>query len=167
MIILGREFPSATSDPDNKNHLKILEMLRNMPKGKALDFPAGAGRLAWMLHNEQFAVSAADIRTERFCNPEITIIKADMDNKFPFDDGFFDYAFCIDGPGHAENLYLLFREFSRVLKKKGLLILSCKNYSNIQSRLRNIFYGVLEPVEHIENKCRNLSNFYRITNPSL
>jgi SAM-dependent methyltransferase len=147
MMIHGREFPIATSDPFNKNHFKIVEMLKNKPKGKVLDFPAGTGRLSWMLHNEGFNVTATDINIDRFRNPEIPIFKADMDSRFPFDDGSFDYAFCIDGPGHAENIYHCFREFSRVLKKGSLFTLSCKNYSNIESRLRNVFYGVLEPVE--------------------
>jgi SAM-dependent methyltransferase len=147
MIIYGREFPIATSDPFNKTHYRLVEWLRDKPKGKVLDFPAGAGRLPWMLHNEGFDVTAADINIGRFRNPEIPVFKVDMDGRFPFEDGSFDYAFCIDGPGHAENIYHCFREFSRVLKKGGIFTLSCKNYSNIESRLRNVFYGVLEPVE--------------------
>jgi SAM-dependent methyltransferase len=147
MMIHGREFPIATSDPFNKTHFRLVEWLKNKPKGKVLDFPAGAGRLSWILHDEGFDVTAADICIGRFRNPEIPIFKADMDSRFPFDDGSFDYAFCIDGPGHAENIYHCFREFSRVLKKGGLFTLSCKNYSNIESRLSNVFYGVLEPVE--------------------
>ena len=92
-------------------------------------------------------MTAADNKIDRFCNPEIPIFKADIDSRFPFNDSSFDYTFCIDGPGHAENIYHCFREFSRVLKKGGFFTLSCKNYSNIESRLRNVFYGVLEPVE--------------------
>jgi len=152
MIVQGREFPVATSDPLNKNHFKIMGIMNNNPKGKVLDFPAGAGRLSWLLYNKGFEVTAADIYTERFRNPEVPIFKADMDNRFPFDNSSFDYAFCIDGPGHAENIYHCFREFSRVLKKGSLFVLSCKNYSNIESRLRNIFYDILEPVEPVVDK---------------
>jgi hypothetical protein len=152
MMIHGREFPFATSDPFNKTHFKLTETMKNKPKGKVLDFPAGTGRLSWLLHNEGFDVTAADIFIDRFRNPEIPIVKADMDSRYPFDDGSFDYAFCIDGPGHAENIYHSFREFSRVLKKGSLFTLSCKNYSNIESRLRNVFYGVLEPVEPYTEK---------------
>ena len=126
--------------------------MKNKSKGKVLDFPAGTGRLSWMLHNEGFDVTAADIGIDLFRNPEIPIFKADMDGRFPFDDGSFDYAFCIDGPEHTENMYHSFREFSRVLKKGGLFTLSYPNYSNIESRLRNIFYGILEPVEAIYGK---------------
>ena len=153
-MIHGREFPIATSDQFNKTHFKLAEKMKNKSKGKVLDFPAGTGRLSWILHNKGFDVTAADIFIDRFHNPEIPIFKADMDSRFPFDDGSFDYAFCIDGPGHAENIYHSFLEFSRVLKKGSLFTLSCINYSNIESRLRNVFYGVLEPVEPYAEKER-------------
>ena len=41
MMIHGREFPIATSDPFNKTHFKLVEWIKNKPKGKILDFPAG------------------------------------------------------------------------------------------------------------------------------
>jgi hypothetical protein len=52
----------------------------------------------------------------------------------------------------VENIYHTFREFSRVLKKGGLFTMSYPNYSNIESRMRNIFYGILEPVEPYKGK---------------
>jgi 2-polyprenyl-3-methyl-5-hydroxy-6-metoxy-1,4-benzoquinol methylase len=144
MLIHGREFQIASLD---EIHFKLVEMMNNKPRGKVLDFPAGTGRLSWMLHNEGFEVTAADIETEGFCNPEIPILKGDLDSRFPFADGSFDYAFCVEGPEHVENMYHTFREFGRVLKKDGLLTMSYPNYSNIEARLKNVFYGILEPVE--------------------
>jgi SAM-dependent methyltransferase len=165
MMIHGREFQIASL---KEIHFKIVEMLKNKPRGKVLDFPAGTGRLSWMLHNEDFDVTAADIGTDNFRNPEIPVIKADMDGRFPFDDGSFDYAFCIDGPEHTENMYHTFREFSRVLKMGGSFTMSYPNYSNIESRLRNIFYGVLEPVEpYIEKGGKNNGHINRPVFPLL
>ena len=149
MMIHGREFQIASL---NEIHFKILEMMKNKPKGKVLDFPAGTGRLSWMLHNAGFNVMSADICTEGFRNPEIPIVQGDLDGKFPFSDASFDYSFCIEGPEHVENIYHTFREFSRVLKKDGLFTMSYPNYSNIESRMRNIFYGILEPVEPYNEK---------------
>lgn len=161
MIIHGREFQIASLD---EIHFKILEMMKNKPRGKVLDFPAGTGRLSWMLYNEGFDVVAADIGTEDFCNPEISILQGDLDGSFPFADGSFDYAFCIEGPEHVENIYFTFREFSRILKKDGLLMMSYPNYSNLESRLRNIFYGIIEPVEPYSDK--NQKNNGHINRPS-
>jgi 2-polyprenyl-3-methyl-5-hydroxy-6-metoxy-1,4-benzoquinol methylase len=162
MMIHGREFEISSLMSLNEIHFKIVEIMRNKSKGKILDFPAGHGRLSWMMHNEGFNVTAADIGIDLFRNPEIPIVKADMDDRFPFDDGSFDYAFCIDGPEHMENMYHSFREFSRVLKKGGLFTMSYPNYSNIESRLRNIFYGVLEPVEpYVEGVDKNNGHINR------
>jgi len=144
MLIHGREFQIASLD---EIHFKIVDLVKDKPKGKVLDFPAGTGRLSWMLHNEGFAVTAADIGTGSFRNPEIPIFQGDLDGKFPFENEFFDYAFCVEGPEHVENLYHTFREFSRVLKKGGLMVLSYPNYSHLEAWLRNVFYGILEPVE--------------------
>jgi SAM-dependent methyltransferase len=162
MMIHGREFEIASLMSLNEIHFKIVEMMKKMPKGKVLDFPAGKGRLSWMLYNEGFDLTGADIDIDLFRNPEIPIVRADMDGSFPFDDGSFDYAFCIDGPEHMENMYHSFREFSRVLKKGGLFTMSYPNYSNIESRLRNIFYGVLEPVEpYVEGISKNNGHINR------
>jgi len=149
VTIHGREF---RVDSLEEIHPKIVEIMKKMPKGKVLDFPAGTGKLSWMLYNEGFDVTAADIIIEGFLNPEIPIFKADLDGKMPFADCSFDYAFCIEGPEHVENIYHTFREFSRVLKKGGLFTMSYPNYSNIESRMRNIFYGILEPVEPYNDK---------------
>ncbi len=153
--VYGREFRIASLE---QIHFKIMKMMKNMAKGKVLDFPAGTGRLSWMLYNEGFDVTAADIGPNQFCNPEIPISQGDLDSTFPFEDATFDYAFCIDGPEHAENIYHTFREFSRVLKMGGLLTMSYPNYSNIESRLRNVFYGVLEPVEPYDEKQGTKNN---------
>ncbi len=149
MLIYGREFQIASLD---EIHFKIVEDMKKVTQGKVLDFPAGTGRLSWMLYKEGFDVTAADIDTDGFCNPEIPISKGDLDSRFPFDDGVFDYACCIEGPEHTENLYHTFREFSRVLKKQGLFKLSFPNYSNLESRLKNVFYGIIEPVEPYSDK---------------
>jgi SAM-dependent methyltransferase len=119
--------------------------------------PAGTGRLSWWLHRRGFQVTAGDIEPEFFRNPEIPIVKADLDGRFPFEDSQFDYAFCIDGPEHAENLYHLFREFARVLRQGGRMIVSYPNYSNMECRLRMVFYGVIEPVERRHRPLRNAS----------
>jgi SAM-dependent methyltransferase len=138
-----RRFPSFSLD---EVHYKVMSLIDPLPSGRALDMPAGPGRLSWWLHNRGFNVIAGDIMPENFANPEIPIVTVDVNHSFPFADSTFDYAFCIDGPEHFENLYHVFREFARILKTGGKLIISYPNYSNLESRLRNIFYGVLEPV---------------------
>jgi SAM-dependent methyltransferase len=139
-----RQFPSRSLD---EIHYRVIKLMESYPSGHALDLPAGTGRLSWWLYQRNFVVTAGDIDTGQFRNPEIPIIQMDLNKTLPLDEDSFDYAFCIEGPEHVENLYHTFREFARVLKHGGKLIVSYPNYSNIESRLRNIFYGILEPVE--------------------
>jgi SAM-dependent methyltransferase len=144
----------------DETHYQAIELVASFPPGRALDLPAGAGRLSWLLYRSGFQVTAGDIEPKNFRNPEIPVVKADFDGAFPFENNQFDYAFCIEGPEHAENQYHTFREFARILQPGGKLILSCPNHSNIESRLRMIFYGVLEPVEGHDSRVKRGTSKY-------
>lgn len=130
----------------DEEHYRAIGLISPFPKGKALDLPAGHGRLSWLLRRNGYQVIAGDIQLSYFQYPEIPIARMDMQSVFPFRDNTFDYAFLIEGPEHFENIYHVFREFARVLKPGGKLVLSCPNYSNIESRLRILLYGIAEPV---------------------
>ena len=130
----------------DEEHYRAIELISPFPRGKALDLPAGHGRLSCLLRRNGYQVVAGDIQLSYFQYPEIPIVRMDMESVFPFGDNTFDYAFLIEGPEHVENIYHVFREFARVLKPGGKLVLSCPNYSNIESRLRMLFYGIVEPV---------------------
>lgn len=127
-------------------HYKIMEIIRDFPPGKALDFPSGFGRLSYWLKEKGFEVTSCDIAVDEYEKSPIEHIFADLNKAIPFEDNLFDYAFCIDGPEHSENLYHTFREFFRVLKPSGIFITSIPNFSNIESRFKHFFYGIVEPV---------------------
>jgi SAM-dependent methyltransferase len=146
---MEREIPAQSLD---KIHYRVIELISNFKKGKTLDLPAGYGRLSYWLYKKGFDVIAGDLAPENFMNPEIPILNIDLDNTFPLENESFDNAFCIEGPEHVENPYHTFREFARVLKPGGKFVISYPNYSNLESRLRIIFYGVLEPVEYPERQ---------------
>lgn len=138
---MENEMPCANSR--DSIHWRIQDYTKDWPKGAVLDFPSGEGRLSYLLSQQGHQVVACDIR--RFENSSIRHIEGDLTQRFPFDDKTFDYAFCVDGPEHAENLYHLFREFHRVLKPGGILITSMPSFSHLESRSRYLFYGVIEP----------------------
>lgn len=127
-------------------HYKVMALIKDYPIGKVLDFPSGFGRLSYWLREKGHEVTSCDIAIEEYSESPIKHKLANLNDYFPFDDNKFDYAFCVDGPEHAENLYHTFREFYRVLKPKGLFVVSIPNYSNIESRLKQFWYGVLEPI---------------------
>ncbi len=130
-------------------HYKIMEIMNEYPIGEALDFPSGWGRLSYWLKEKGFDVVSCDIQD--YPDSPVKHVIGDLNKKFPFDDQTFEYAFCIDGPEHSENLYHTFREFYRVVKPNGYFILSIPNYSNLESRIKQFLYGVLEPVNTKED----------------
>lgn len=146
--VYGRTFPSYSR---SEIHPVISSVLKNKPKGSLLDFPSGSGSLSWRLHNEGFQVTAADISPEAFRNPEITIRKGDLNGIFPFEDNAFDYGCFVEGPEHVENVFQCLREYARVIKPGGMLIVSLPNYLNMQNRIRQFLNGVAEPMVTYES----------------
>ena len=140
----------------DEEHFRAVELLEGADRGRVLDLPAGPGRLSWMLAQKGHGVVAGDIKPEIFKDPEIPIVKMNLQETFPFRDSSFDAAFLIEGPEHLENIYSTFREYARILKPGGRLILSLPNYSNLETRLKILFYGIAEPVTSAE-ELRNAS----------
>ena len=74
--------------------------------------------------------------------------------------GQFDYVTCIEGIEHIENPQAAVREFARILRAGGHLIVSTPNILNIEERLKWLFYGYtshFKPLsrEHLENLRRD------------
>ncbi|MEY2687656.1 MAG: 2-polyprenyl-3-methyl-5-hydroxy-6-metoxy,4-benzoquinol methylase [Pseudomonadota bacterium] len=148
VVVYGRTFPSYSR---SEIHPAISKIVEPFARGTLLDFPSGTGSLAWRLKNEGFAVAAADIAPEAFVNPEIEIRRGDLNGRFPYDARQFDYACFVEGPEHVENVFHCLREFARVLKPGGRLIVSLPNYSNLQNRFKQFLNGVVEPVVSYES----------------
>ncbi|MEX0777618.1 MAG: class I SAM-dependent methyltransferase [Phycisphaeraceae bacterium] len=127
-----------------QTHMRISQLLAKLPRGKVLDMPAGAGALSYRLYKEGFDVTACDMATNHFQIPEVPIVAGNLDERLPFDDGHFDYVCCIEGPEHTQSPLNTFRQFARVLKPGGRIILSMPNYSNIERRIRALLYGSSE-----------------------
>jgi ubiquinone/menaquinone biosynthesis C-methylase UbiE len=106
-----------------------------------LDAAAGSGALSRKLKNMGFEVVAADLNPDIFKPAEVKFQKVDLNNDLSFPDEFFDYIICVEGIEHLENPFHLLREFNRILRKGGKLILTTPNILNIHYRLRYLFLG--------------------------
>lgn len=106
-----------------------------------MDVPAGEGALALRLKNLGFEVYCCDLYTEFFKLADTEIKRGNLDERLPYEDEFFDYAVCVEGLEHIENPANAFREFARILKKNGSLIVSVPNIMNIEERLKWLFNG--------------------------
>lgn len=122
-------------------HIAVEDVLRDAPTGKLLDVPAGEGALSLRLRNLGFDVRCCDLYTEIFKLDGAEILRGNLDQKLPYDDGEFDVVVCVEGLEHIENPANAIREFSRLLKKGGTLIVSVPNIMNIEERLKWLVNG--------------------------
>ncbi len=130
----------------NEIHDKIVELMDKEPRGKVLDAPAGTGALADRLRRMGFDVSCCDINPSYFSIPEMSLEIGDLSQSLPYASASFDFILCIEGIEHLENPLNAIREFSRLLKPGGRVLLSLPNYLNIERRLRFLITGLFSKV---------------------
>jgi SAM-dependent methyltransferase len=65
--------------------------------------------------------------------------RVDLNAPLPWADATFDLAISTEGIEHLENHFAFFREFWRVLKPNGTLIVTTPNITALRSRVR--FFG--------------------------
>ncbi|SRR5581483_2235646 len=122
-------------------HDMVVRILADKPRGALLDVPAGEGALAARLIDAGFDVRCCDLYPEIFRLDGVDIHQGNLDAELPFGDRSFDYVTCLEGLEHIENPQQAMREFARVLKPGGHLIVSVPNILNIEERLKWLLYG--------------------------
>jgi 2-polyprenyl-3-methyl-5-hydroxy-6-metoxy-1,4-benzoquinol methylase len=136
---------SATSSPAPLAHQAIHDtvvgILEKEPRGEVLDVPAGEGALAGRLITAGFEVSCCDLYPEIFRLDGVSVTRGDLNADLPFDSQSFDYVTCLEGLEHIENPQQAIREFARVLRPGGTVIVSIPNILNVEERLKWLLYG--------------------------
>jgi len=122
-------------------HDTVVDILDKQARGALLDVPAGEGALAARLIDAGFDVRCCDLYPEIFRLDGVDIHQGNLDAQLPFGDRSFDYVTCLEGLEHIENPQQAMREFARVLKPGGHLIVSVPNILNIEERLKWLLYG--------------------------
>jgi glycosyltransferase involved in cell wall biosynthesis/ubiquinone/menaquinone biosynthesis C-methylase UbiE len=135
--------PPAGPQPDAALgvHEVVLDLLKGEGPGRVLDAPAGEGALAQCLMAVGFQAVCGDIQPERFRAPGIGCERLDLDRILPYPDGSFDAVTCVEGIEHLENPHHTLREFARLLRPGGCLVISTPNVTSVKSRLRFLLYG--------------------------
>ncbi len=119
----------------------VLKALRDEPRRKLLDVPAGHGALAKMLIDAGFDVACCDLYPQLFSLDGVSIDGGDLDARLPYQDDSFHLAVCVEGLEHIQNPTNAICELSRVLTKDGVLLVSVPNIMNIEERLKWVIYG--------------------------
>jgi ubiquinone/menaquinone biosynthesis C-methylase UbiE len=109
-----------------------------------LDMGAGSGRLI-QVFQEQFGThsSACDYTDSLMALPDqkVDIIDLNKEKHLPYPDAAFDIVTATELFEHLEDYRQILREIRRVLRPGGVCILSTPNVLNINSRVRNLWFG--------------------------
>jgi ubiquinone/menaquinone biosynthesis C-methylase UbiE len=120
-----------------KYHVKrYLLANKNIFNGKkVVDFPAGNGVTSRILKEIGAAPIPLDLFPEYFEIEGLKCERANIRDGLPLGDKFADALICQEGMEHFSDQYEAFKEFNRVLKDKGTLLITTPNYSNLRARL--------------------------------
>ena len=122
-------------------HDTVVSILERLPRGTLLDVPAGEGALAARLIDAGFEVRCCDLYPEIFRLAGVAILQGNLDAELPFANQSFDYVTCLEGLEHIENPQQAMREFARLLKPNGHVIVSVPNILNVEERLKWLLHG--------------------------
>ena len=119
----------------------VTQILGPLPRGTLLDVPAGEGVLASRLVELGFSVRCCDLYPDMSRLEGVEIKRGDLSRSLPYPDNSFDYIVCVEGLEHLENPFQAFREFRRLCRSPGHLIVSVPNTLNIEERFKTLLYG--------------------------
>jgi SAM-dependent methyltransferase len=123
---------------------QILELIPTLLReGRVLDVGTGRGDLAHGLQEMGYEVEALDIDPSLCEHPDLMPTQRDLMDGLPCDDASFDIVTATEVIEHMEDPFKVIREFHRVLRPGGVLLLTTPNYGNIEKRLHYLHAGTL------------------------
>jgi 2-polyprenyl-3-methyl-5-hydroxy-6-metoxy-1,4-benzoquinol methylase len=114
------------------------------PGDHLLEFGAGAGSLIGLLRKSGFhgGVTGADIMSKpESIGSDVRWIEADLNEPLPIADASFDGIISTEVIEHLENPHAVFREFRRLLRPRGALVLTTPNQESLRSLLALLTRG--------------------------
>lgn len=145
----------------------LIEGAKNNPV--AIDLPAGNGETSTFLLDHGYSVRAFDLFPEFFTESRIKCEYCDATEGIPLDDDFANLLICQEGIEHFPDQLLALKEFNRVLKEKGTLIITTPNHSNLKHKVSNLLteserYGRIMSVNEYDsiwfNREHNDNQYY-------
>lgn len=106
----------------------------------AVDLPAGNGVTSEILKNHGAEVFAFDLFPEYFRAKDIECQRADIMNGIPIGEGKADIVICQEGIEHFSDQLKALKEFNRILRNTGKLLITTPSYSNLSARLSYLLF---------------------------
>jgi SAM-dependent methyltransferase len=147
----GHSDTGLRENTSRNTHRVVAELLlAEAGVKKVLDLPCGEGALTRRLLDRGMEVHAADCQ-EIIKVPGALFRACDMNQPLPYAAGEFDAIVCVDGIEHIERPFDFIHECRRILRARGVLIISTPNISALRSRWRWFVTG-------FHNKCKRPLN---------
>lgn len=131
---------------NNKSSVKyyvkrFLNRRKEELKGKVVvDLPAGSGVTSELLLNYGAQVKAFDLFPEYFKLSEVVCNFADVTKGIPLDVNSVDLVICQEGIEHFSDQLNVLKEFNRILKKDGNLLITTPSYSNLDAKVSYLLF---------------------------
>ncbi len=120
---------------------RFLESRKDAIKGRlAIDIPAGNGATSEILLALGANVEAFDLFPEYFMLESIECKQADVMKEIPVADQHADWVICQEGIEHFSDQLKVFKEFNRILKKNGKLLITTPSYSNLAAKFSYLLF---------------------------
>ena len=131
-----------TNSRSIKFHVKaFLENIQSEIKGKkVIDIPAGSGSTSEVLFELGADVESFDLFPEYFMVKEITCQRANIMDGIPVNSNYADLLICQEGMEHFSDQLKALKEFNRVLKLGGKLLITVPSYSNLAAKLSYLLF---------------------------
>ena len=126
-------------------------------EGKIIyDLSSGSGYISNLFHESGANIQIYDLFPDQniFCSQKCEFI--DLQKPFPIPNNVADIVICSETIEHLPNQFSFFEEVSRILKSKGILILTTPNTSSLRSR----FSQFIGESEHYNNPLPDEGNAY-------
>ena len=99
---------------------------------------------------------------------DVEMRRGNLEERLDYADDSFDSIVCVEGLEHAENPQNAIREFARLLRKGGHLIVSVPNILNVEERMKWLLHGYtshFKPLsaEHLAKARVNFGDRLEIT----
>ena len=139
------------------NKADILDTLEPRPGGRLLDCGCGDGEFTARLArraqvSEPYGIECVDERIEEATARGIIVTKADLNEPFPYQDGFFDIVHSNQVIEHLVKTDLFLREIKRVLRSDGYAILSTNNLASWHN-VFSLALGMQPMPMHVSNEA--------------
>jgi len=125
---------------------KILKIVQPYIKGRVLDIGCSSGEIANMIFNmpniskiEGVDISEIAIKEAKRRYPQIAFKQCSTD-KLLYEDLTFDTIFAGELIEHVPDTNRMFKEFYRVLKGNGILIITTPEMTTLKSIIISLFY---------------------------